>query len=51
MGHDHMETLYALQSISEENPRSPANFPHKEPVIQTFNIFFIVNLNKLLNKQ
>ena len=31
--------------------RSPVNSPHKGPVMQTFNISFVVNLNKLLNKQ
>ena len=30
--------------------RSPVDSPHKRPVMQTFNIFFVVSLNKRLYK-
>ena len=42
--HD-METLSTLLALCEGNP------PHKELVMQCFDVFFDSNLNKLLNKQ
>ena len=31
--------------------KSRVDFPHKEPVMQRFDVSFVVRLNKLLNKQ
>ena len=40
-----MEILSDLLALSEGNPSQ------KRPVMQSFNIFFFVSLNKILNKQ
>ena len=45
-----METRSTLLALCEWNPSVSDGFPHKGPVIQT-NVFFVLKLNKLLNKQ
>ena len=46
-----METLYALLALCEGNPSySPSYYPHNGPVMQKFDVFFGVRLNKSLNK-
>ena len=42
-----METLYALLALCEGNP---SYSPHNGPVMQKFDVFFGVRLNKSLNK-
>ena len=46
-----METLAALLALCEGNPPMTGGFPHNRPVMQTFDDFFNITLNKLLNKQ
>ena len=48
--HD-IEMLSALQALCEGNLRSSVDSLHKGPVMQSFDILFIVSQNKLLNKQ
>ena len=37
--------------ITKGNHRSPEISPHKEPIIRTFDVFVVANLNKEWNKQ
>ena len=46
-----MEMVSSLLALSEENHQWLVDSPHKRPVMQDFDIFFEVSLNKLLNKQ
>ena len=46
--HD-METLFPLHSLYERNRRSPTDSSHKGSVMRTFDNFFVVGLNNLLN--
>ena len=46
-----METLSALLALCEGNHRYPMDSPHNGLETQSFDIFFVVSLNKLLNKQ
>ena len=46
-----METVSALLSRCGGNPPVIGGFPHKGPVMQSFDIFFTFYQDKLLNKQ
>ena len=47
-----MESLSALLALCEGNPFVTVVYPHnKYTVLGNFDVSFIVNLNKLLNKQ
>ena len=49
--HHDMETVSILLSFVRRIDRSPVSFHPKGSVMQSFDVFFIVCLNKLLNKQ
>ena len=46
-----MEMLFTLLAFCEGIKWSLVDSAHKGPVMQSFDVFFIVSLNKLLNKQ
>ena len=46
-----MEMLSVLLALCEGNPSVTGGNPHKGPVMQILDIFFVVSPNKLLNKQ
>ena len=46
-----METFSALLALCEGNPPVTGVFPSQRPVAQSFDIFFVMRLNKRLNKQ
>ena len=48
--HD-METLSPLLALCEGNPLVTSGFPSQMARMESFDIFFVVSLNKLLNKQ
>ena len=45
-----MKTLAALLALCEGNPPINSGFPPKGLVMQSFDVFFDVSLNTLLNK-
>ena len=49
--HDGMEMFSALLALCGWNPPATSGFPHKVPLMWSFDIFFVVILDKLLNKQ
>ena len=50
INHD-MEMLSALLALRAWNPPVTSGSPHKGPIKWIFDIFFVVGLSKLLNKQ
>ena len=48
---DDIETLSALLALFTGVHQSPFVYQHKGPVMQSFDCFFIVNLDKPLRKQ
>ena len=46
-----MGTLSALLALYEENPPVTMDSPHKVPVMRSFDVSFVVGINKLFNKQ
>ena len=46
-----METLFALQAVSEGNTPMVGGFPSPRPVTRSFYVFFDVRQNKWLSKQ
>ena len=46
-----MEPFSALMAICEENSPATGEFPAQRPVVQSFDDFFVMRLNKRLNKQ
>ena len=48
--HD-MEMLSVLLALCEGNPMVTSGLPHKGTAVQSFDVFFVVIMNKLLNKQ
>ena len=42
-----MEKLSVLLALCEGNPAVTGGFPSQKPVTQSFDIFFVVRLNKL----
>ena len=43
------ETISALLALCVGNPPDTSGFPHKGPVMRSFDMFFVVGLNNLLN--
>ena len=46
-----METFSALLVLCEGNPPVTSGFPSQRPVMWSFDVFFILHLNKRLSKQ
>ena len=46
-----METFAALLALCEGNPPVTGGFPSQRPVTRSFDVFFNLSLNKLLNKK
>ena len=46
-----MEKLSALLTLCGGNPSMSSGFPHKGPVIPSFDVFFAVSLNNLFDNQ
>ena len=44
------ENAFAFVAIARGIHRWPMDSPHKGPVMKSFDVFFVVSLNKLLNK-
>ena len=49
--HYDMETFSALLDLHEESPPFSGSSPHKWPIMQSFDFFFVVSLKKLLKKK
>ena len=45
-----METFSTLLSLWEGNPLVTSGFPSEKPVLQSFDVFFDLHLNKQLGK-
>ena len=46
----HCHQSFVSLVLCEGNPLSPVDSPHKGPMIWSFDAFFVVSLNKMLNK-
>ena len=45
-----MEMIFALLALCEGNPTvAPDGFPHKTVLMQSFHLFCVISLNKMLN--
>ena len=49
--HHNTELLFTLWNDCKENPPVTSGSTHKGPIIQSFDVFFVIMLDKLLNKQ
>ena len=50
-GHNHMETFSVLLALCAGNTPATIEFPSQRPVIQSFDVFFDLCLNRRLSKQ